>query len=150
MMVGALSLLRMITGYERWCETQKQLGSPAAGAQQLTPEMDAGERRGTRQITMMQGGGGGSSSGVALVEDVLGPLQLRVETYLTALNRLEARMLTTDADEPATSAADRLRLGMISGSGEGEGSQREGVSQSCTTLQMLLHAIDAASDQLLQ
>jgi hypothetical protein len=39
-----------------------------------------------------------------MVEDVLEPLRLRVETYLAALHRLEAQMLTDDACDGTVSA----------------------------------------------
>ena len=139
MIVGALSLLRLVMGYECWCETQ--LGSSGAGAA-------AAARRVARQA-VVQGGGSSGSSSVAMVEDVLWPLRLRVETYLAALSRLEGQMHTDhDAPDGGESGSIAARLGIVGGGG-GEG-QKEGISQACTTLQMLLQALEAASDQLLQ
>jgi len=76
-------------------------------------------------------------------------LRLRVETYLAALSRLEGQMRTDhDAPDGGESGSIAARLGIVGGGG-GEG-QNEGISQACTTLQMLLQALEAASDQLLQ
>ena len=64
------------------------------------------------------------------------PLRLRVETYVSALSRLESAADSRGGDAGPTPME---RLGL-----EGE----EGVGQACTTLQMLLQAVEAAEGAL--
>ena len=126
MMIGALSLLRLLTSFAQWQHTQDQQADEAA-----QPKEAAEEGRLSRQQALRS-----ADARKSFAQDVLAPLRLRVETYVSALSRLESAADSRGGDAGPTPME---RLGL-----EGE----EGVAQACTTLQMLLQAVEAAEAAL--
>ncbi len=157
MIVGALSILRMVTAYKQWATNAHAEFDLAAHERQQKEHADADQQRQQGQATLAGAEVGKAgpprlatppqapqksttsappSPGQAFVavSVQLDALRLRVETYGAALARLEQHAEAEGGDSDGGSL-----MGLES---------FESVSQSVTTLQMLLQAIDAAAQQL--
>ena len=159
MIVGALSILRIVTAYTQWAantHSQVSVRCAADGDQHRQLEL-AEQQRQNRQATLASVGAGEAEPARAVapspasqaatvsawpssvpesvcgaVPALLNALRLRVETYGAALARLEQHTEAPGGD-----------------SGSGLGVARiDNVSQAVATLQMVLQAIDGASEQL--
>lgn len=155
MIVGALSILRIVTAYKQWAadahagddidHTRDQDGGKLHTSERLKSQVADGQSENTAVASSIGSStsrlvAGSALPSVALVSVpvsvLLGALRLRVETYQVALARLEQQGELAGTSSSTDSSYMHLGIGSM-----------ESISQAVTTLQMVTQAIDAASEQ---